>query len=299
MRKILIETLCELARQDDRIVLLTGDLGYTVVEPFQEAFPERFYNLGVAEQNMIGVATGLAEAGYIPFVYSIVTFATLRAYEFIRNGPVWHNLPVRILGIGGGLEYGTLGLTHYGLDDIGVMRLQPAMKILAPADNLQLKTMLKKTWNLPGPIYYRISKYDARVVGLRGRFGLGRLQLIRHSPKAKILILTTGAITKEVMVAIDCSVGIISSINPAPVRQLKQLLSKFELVMTIEAHYAISGIGSLVAEVIGDYNLPCRLIRWGVKTTNQFIGSEAYLHKMYKISSAKIYDQLKTYSAKN
>src|SRR3989344_1045348 len=129
MRKILIETLCELARQDERIVLLTGDLGYTVVEPFQEAFPERFYNMGVAEQNMMGVATGLAEAGYIPFVYSIVTFATLRAYEFIRNGPVWHNLPVRILGIGGGLEYGTLGLTHYGLEDIGMMRLQPTMKI--------------------------------------------------------------------------------------------------------------------------------------------------------------------------
>lgn len=295
MRKILIETLCKLARQNEQVVLLTGDLGYTVMEPFAEEFPDRFYNVGVAEQNMIGAATGLAEAGYIPFVYSIVTFATLRAYEFIRNGAVWHNLPVRILSIGGGLEYGTLGLTHYGLEDIGMMRLQPTMTILAPADNWQLKTMLKKTWNLPGPIYYRISKYDAKVVGLRGRFGLGRLQLIRHSPKAKILILTTGAITKEVMaIKTDCSVGIISSISPAPMRQLKQLLSKFELVMTVEAHYMSTGIGSLVAEVIGDYNLPCRLVRCGVKITNQFIGSEAYLHKAYKISSAKIYDQLKT-----
>ena len=89
-----------------RIVLLTGDLGFTVVEPFAERFPDRFFNVGVAEQNMVGVATGLAEAGFVPFVYSIATFATLRPYEFIRNGPVLHRLPVRIVGVGGGLEYG-------------------------------------------------------------------------------------------------------------------------------------------------------------------------------------------------
>ena len=98
-------------RSDERIVLLTGDLGFTVFEPFAERFPDRFFNVGVAEQNMVGVATGLAEAGFIPFVYSIATFATLRPYEFIRNGPVLHRLPVRIVGVGGGLEYGTNGFT--------------------------------------------------------------------------------------------------------------------------------------------------------------------------------------------
>ena len=118
----------------ESIVLLTGDLGFTVVEPFAERFPVRFFNVGVAEQNMLGVATGLAEAGFVPFVYSIATFATLRSYEFVRNGPVLHHLPVRVVGVGGGLEYGMNGVTHYALEDIAIMRTQPGMTVLAPAD---------------------------------------------------------------------------------------------------------------------------------------------------------------------
>ena len=142
MRATFIRTLVELAEEDKRIVLLTGDLGFTVVEPFAERFPDRFFNVGVAEQNMIGVATGLAEAGFVPFAYSIATFATLRSYEFVRNGPVLHRLPVRIVGVGGGLEYGMNGLTHYALEDIAVMRTQPGMTVLAPADFQQARTAL-------------------------------------------------------------------------------------------------------------------------------------------------------------
>src|SRR5262249_41105479 len=110
MRGAFVRTLTEIAAEDARILLLTGDLGYMALEPFSERFPDRFLNVGVAEQNMVGTATGLAEAGFIPFVYSIVTFATLRPYEFIRNGPVWHRLPVRIVGVGGGFEYGPQGV---------------------------------------------------------------------------------------------------------------------------------------------------------------------------------------------
>src|SRR5882724_5576798 len=106
MRKAVIRTLVDLAELDPRIVLLTGDLGFSVVEPFAERFPARFVNVGVAEQNLLGLATGLAEAGFIPYAYSIATFATLRPYEFIRNGPVLHQFPVRIVGMGSGFEYG-------------------------------------------------------------------------------------------------------------------------------------------------------------------------------------------------
>src|SRR3972149_3095847 len=111
MRIAFTKTLAELAEQDPRILLLTGDLGYMALEPFSERFPDRFFNVGVAEQNMVGLATGLAEAGFIPFLYSIVTFASLRPYEFIRNGPILHRLPVRIAGVGGGFEYGHNGPT--------------------------------------------------------------------------------------------------------------------------------------------------------------------------------------------
>src|SRR5499426_12070 len=164
MRKAFTRTLVELAEADSRIMLLTGDLGYLALEPFIERFPGRFLNAGVAEQNMVGVATGLAEAGFLPFVYSIVTFATLRPYEFIRNGPVLHRLPVRIVGVGGGFEYGPQGTTHHGLEDVAVMRVQPGMTVIAPADHEQLATALRATWNLPGPVYYRIGKDDKTIV---------------------------------------------------------------------------------------------------------------------------------------
>ena len=123
MRGAFVRTLMDLAEQDPRVVLMTADLGYALMEPFAEKFPSRFINVGVAEQNMIGLSTGMAEAGFIPFVYSIAPFAALRPYEFIRNGPILHQLPMRIVGVGGGFEYGNAGVTHHALEDVGVMRV--------------------------------------------------------------------------------------------------------------------------------------------------------------------------------
>ncbi|HEY4939313.1 MAG TPA: 1-deoxy-D-xylulose-5-phosphate synthase, partial [Actinomycetota bacterium] len=125
MRRAFVQELAEIAERDARILLITGDLGFSVVEPFADRHPDRFFNAGVAEQNMVGLATGLAESGFIPFVYSIATFAALRPYEFVRNGPVLHNLPVRIVGTGGAFDYGTAGPTHHALEDVGIMRMQP------------------------------------------------------------------------------------------------------------------------------------------------------------------------------
>src|SRR5262245_41675240 len=180
MRKAFTRTLVELAEADPRIMLLTGDLGYMALEPFAERFPDRFLNVGVAEQNMVGVATGLAEAGFVPFVYSIATFATLRPYEFIRNGPILHRLPVRIVGIGGGYDSGPQGATHHGLEDVGVLRVQPGMTVVAAADHRQLATALRATAGLPGPVYYRLGKDDTTTVpGLDGRFAVGRVERVR------------------------------------------------------------------------------------------------------------------------
>ena len=137
MRKAFIDSLCELARVDERVLLLTGDLGFMVMESFRKNFPKQFINMGVAEQNMIGVATGLAEAGFLPYCYSIATFASLRGFEFIRNGPVLHRLPVRIVGMGMGFEYGHAGPTHYAVEDIGALRTLPGLTIVIPADSAQ------------------------------------------------------------------------------------------------------------------------------------------------------------------
>ncbi|HMI90659.1 MAG TPA: hypothetical protein VK509_04815, partial [Polyangiales bacterium] len=178
MRSAFARGLLDLAAADERVVLLTGDLGFAVLEPFAERFPDRFWNAGVAEQNMVGMATGLAEAGYTPYVYSIATFASMRGYEFIRNGPALHDLPVRVVGVGGGFDYGHNGVTHFALEDYAVMRVQPRITTVVPADALQARAALRATTAVPGPIYFRVSKRGDALPGLDGRFELGRLETL-------------------------------------------------------------------------------------------------------------------------
>jgi transketolase len=298
MRGAFIKTLAELAEWDPRLLLLTGDLGYTVIEPFSEKWPDRFFNVGVAEQNMMGLATGLAEAGFIPFVYSIVIFASLRPYEFIRNGPILHQLPVRIVAIGGGFEYGTAGITHHGLEDAGVMRIQPGITVISPADHEQTRTALLRTWDLPGPIYYRLGKDDKTTIpGLEGRFELGRAQLIREGDD--LLIISMGNVTSEAVAAAEalgtqgvaCTVMVVASLNPAPVDDLVEVLTRFRLVLTVEAHYLVGGVGSLVSEVVAEHGLNCRVVRCGVKATPDGVsGSQSYLRHKHGLSSKMLVD---------
>src|SRR5262249_43179462 len=151
MRTTLVTTLCELAESDERLILLTADLGWGALEPFAAAFPERFLNVGVAEQNAMGVATGLALEGYLPFVYSIATFATMRCYEQFRDGPELHRLPVRLVGIGGGFAYGHAGPTHHALEDLCLGRALPGVTVVAPADAAQAREALRATPHLPRP----------------------------------------------------------------------------------------------------------------------------------------------------
>ena len=139
MRNAVLDELPGLAAADERIVFLTGDLGYGVVEPFFERFPDRAFNVGVAEQNMAAVAGGLAAAGLIPFIYSIASFASMRPFEFIRNGAVVPRLPVRVIGVGGGMEYSNNGPTHFALEDVGMFRALPGIRIVCPADDRQAR----------------------------------------------------------------------------------------------------------------------------------------------------------------
>ena len=196
MRAAFIETLAAMAEDDPRIVFLTGDLGYTAVEPFAERFPDRFFNVGVAEQNMLGLATVLAEGGFTPFVYSIAPFAVLRPYEFLRNGPIQHRFPVRIVGVGGGFEYGPNGFSHYALEDIAVMRAQRAIRIVAAGDSQQIPAALTAANALPEPVYFRLSKDNTSLVeGLDGRFALDEAQLVRDG--SDLLLVALGTAGRE------------------------------------------------------------------------------------------------------
>ncbi|GAC1443926.1 MAG: transketolase family protein [Chloroflexota bacterium] len=272
------------------------------LEPFSDVYPDRFFNAGVAEQNMVGMATGLAEAGFIPFVYSIVTFASLRAYEFVRNGPVHHQLPVRIAGIGGGFEYGPAGPSHHGLEDVGVMRIQPGMTVVAPADYHQARSALLRTWDLPGPVYYRLGKDDKTVVpGLDGRFEVGRAQTIRGGEDA--LIVSMGSIAAEGAAAADllaaagirCGMMVVASVSPPPLDDLASALAKVPLVLTVEAHYVTGGIGSLVAEVIAERGLRCRLFRTGVDADATGVsGSLEFLNRVHGLDREALVETVRS-----
>jgi len=293
VRRAFIRELVDLAEDDERILLLTSDLGYTVVERFADRFPKRFFNVGVAEQNMLGLATGLAESGFVPFVYSMATFVVLRAYEFIRNGPLAHGLPVRIVGVGGGFEYGSAGFTHFGVDDVGVMRVQPGMTIIAPADHEQASSALRATWQQEGPIYYRLGKDDVSTVpGLKGRFDPQRPQTLADG--RDLLILAMGAIARQAeaaarqLAAAGHSVGliIVDTVNPPPVERLRQALASVPVAMTVEAHYLVGGLGSLVSEIVAEGRLGCRVVRCGVTTMPVGrTGGEAYMAAQHGLSA--------------
>lgn len=297
MRGTFVKTLCEIAERDDRVVLMTGDLGFTVLEGFREKFPKRFYNVGVAEQNMVGLATGLAESGLIPFCYSIGTFASLRPFEFIRNGPVLHHLPVRIVGLGAGFEYGTAGMTHYSLEDIGVLRTQPGLDIVAPADFEQTRSALLQTWDVAEPVYYRLGKDDRSTMpGLEGRFARGHAQNVREGDD--LLIFTCGPISLEVAAAaaeladkqhIESRVVVVASISPPPEADLVEALGRHRFALTVETHYANGGLGSLVAETIATHGLGTRLVRLAVHgRTGGRSGSPANMYARHGLDRAGI-----------
>jgi transketolase len=294
MRPSFARALVELAERDPRVVLLTGDLGFMVLEPFREAHPDRFFNVGVAEQNMLGVATGLAEAGYIPFAYSIATFASMRPYEFLRNGPVLHQLPVRLVGVGAGFDYGPNGVTHYALEDVALMRAQPGMHVIVPADREQAATALAATADVQEPIYFRVAKEGAPIAGLGGRFELGRAQVLGDGTDVAFVALgnlAQQAVAAAALVAahgVKASVAVVASVSPPPVSDLVELLGGVSLAVSAEAHYITGGVGSLVAEVIAEHDLRCRLVRCGPRNMPRLSGSQQYLYDIHGLTASSL-----------
>jgi transketolase len=250
MRNQLVDHLVQLAHTDQRIVLLTADLGFGVVERFQQEHPSRFFNVGVAEQGMIAVATGLAHRGFTPYCYSIATFATLRGLEFIRNGPVAHQLPVRIIGVGPGFDYENDGITHYAIDDIAVMRIQSGMSIWTPSHPREIQSGLETAQGLSGPVYIRVPRKapTATATPLDRNFeakskvcvlSLGDSVLEGNSLVSKILSLGCKTVDHFSVGWIDASFEAI----------IGSVLSCYPIVVCVENHLVRGGFGSAVLEV--------------------------------------------------
>lgn len=255
MRNAFVRALECAARSDPRIVLLTGDLGFKIFDAFAAEFPGRCINVGVAEANLIGVAAGLALAGMRPFAYSIATFATLRCLEQIRNDVCYQNVPVTIVGVGGGYSYGHNGPTHHALEDIAVMRVLPNMTVVCPGDPVETELAVHAAATYGRPLYLRLGRAgDPRVYSDPPEFRIGQAITVREGRDC-VLISTGGILPVAVAAAdrlrragIECRVVSMHTVKPLDHACLRACVRDTVAIFTMEEHSRIGGLGSAVAE---------------------------------------------------
>ena len=256
MRTAFIEQLISEAKTDPSVFLIVGDLGFSVVEPFAELFPDRFLNAGVAEQNMTGLAAGLATQGYTVFTYSIANFPTLRCLEQIRNDVCYHNVNVKVAAVGGGYAYASLGASHHATEDLGIMRVLPNMVVTAPGDPVEARAIVSQLIAHKGPAYIRLGKAGEPVVhGIDTKIQFGKA--IKLFDGNKGVVLSTGSMLKYSHDFIrngNHDVGLYSFpyIKPLDVPTLLELSKKYNIFYTIEEHQKAGGFGSAVLEELNE-----------------------------------------------
>ena len=295
MRKAFIDNLILLAEKDKRIFLLAGDLGYGVLEEFRDKFPDRFFNAGVAEQNMIGMAAGLALSGKIVFAYSIVPFIVMRCLEQIRNDLCFHNLSVRLIGVGGGLSYGYAGMTHNTLADIAVMRSLVNMTVVCPGDRWEAKETAKLSANHLGPLYIRLGRSKEEKLYSGANFRIGKGFLIKQGKDLTIIatgsILSLGKQVSEQLEKQDFSVRLISmpTIKPLDDKIVLESIRKTKAIFTLEEHSVVGGLGSAVSEILAEQDKKILFKRIGLPDNYiKEIGYSDYLLEKKGLSVGRI-----------
>jgi transketolase len=292
----------DIARQDKRVMLLTADLGFGVLSPFAETFPDQYLNVGVAEQNMTGVATGLALEGKIVFTYSIGNFPTLRCLEQIRNDVCYHNANVKIVCIGGGFCYGPLGISHHATEDLSIMRVLPHMKVIAPGDLTETRLATQMAYGTPGPCYLRLGRGGEPNIHQNAlNFSLG--QGIPLVPEGDVALLSTGGIFGNAVKAREmlAGQGVSASLHTFPFLKpldkglIEHLAQTARLVVTIEEHSVIGGLGGAVAEVLAELPGPkALLVRIGLREGFSCeVGDQEYLRETYGLSPVAISQRVK------
>ena len=260
MRKTCLNMVHELAKQDERVVFVGSDLGPGVLDEMKHTMPDRFYMEGVSEQNIVGLAAGLAMEGYIPFVNTIATFITRRCFEQVAVDLCLHDLPVRLIGNGGGYVYAPLGPTHLATEDIAIMRSLPNMTIVSPSDADEMTRFMASSLDWPHPIYIRLGKGgDPVVTGEQTGFEIGKAVPLRAGKD--IQILSSGVMSDRALSAADMladkgvSAGVIHLPTVKPLDNDAVLqASESSMIVTLEEHFKMGGLGSAVAEVLVDAN---------------------------------------------
>lgn len=265
MRRVCLNKVHDLAQQDDRVVYIGSDPGPGTLNPMKDEFPDRFFIEGIAEAHVIGMAAGMAMEGYIPYVNTIATFITRRCYEQVAVDLCMHNLPVRLIGNGGGYVYSPLGATHQAIEDIAIMRALPNMTVVCVSDAEEMAALMHETIDWPGPMYIRLGKGGDPVVYSKERgFAIGKADLKRKA--GDVLIATTGVMAKPCLDAADalaedgisCGVVHFPTVKPLDVAGLIDAIGEAKLLVTVEEHILAGGLGSAILEGLADHG--------GVKT---------------------------------
>ncbi len=291
MRTAFIQALARHARENPRIFLVVGDLGYSVVEPFAKEFPDRFLNAGVAEQNMTGIAAGLAAEGYHVFTYSIANFPTLRCLEQIRNDVCYHNLPVTIVAVGSGLAYGNLGFSHHGIQDIATMRCMPNLTLASPADPGETRACLGHLLQHPGPSYLRLGKAGEPALHSLPLAGLAPIEVI--SGDRPLAIVATGSILAVALEAaeelareaIRPSVFSVPFLTPTDQGAFSRIWN-CRNVISLEEHVLAGGLGSLLRELAPD-GIRFRSLAVNPAAAHE-VGSQSYLRQRNGLTAAAL-----------
>jgi transketolase len=298
MRRVCLEQIYQLALRDERIFFIGSDLGEGTLKAFREQMPRRFFMEGVSEAHAVGMASGLALEGKIVYVNTIGTFITRRCFEQIVLDVCLHNLPVRLIGNGGGLVYAPLGPTHLATDDIGILRTVPNMTIVAPADADEMRRLMPLTVDHPGPLYIRLAKgYDPVVTREEVPFAIGSALLMREG--GDVLLVTTGITLKPALEAagrlkekgIGAAVLHMPTVKPLDKDAILQQASRVSALAAIEEHSVIGGLGSAVAEVIAEAGWAGakRFKRIGIPDVfADRYGSQALLLEYYAITTESI-----------
>lgn len=288
MRKLFIQKLVELAGHDKNIYLVAGDLGFSVIEPFKEKYPERFINAGIAEQNMIGVAAGLALTGKVVFVYSIIPFLMMRCFEQVRVDLCYQQLPVVLVGVGAGFSYGYSGATHHAIEDIAVMRALPNMKVLVPGSNFELENLMNESNLMSGPVYLRLSKHEPNIIYPQNtKVNLSHAVEIISSDfnfilaSGDILSIAFDVCTKLRNLGIDIGLYSLPTIKPLNYEFLLSKKSTLKSVFTIEEHSIIGGVGEMISSFVCQ-NFENKILVKTFSAKDKYfseVGSRDYLRK--------------------
>lgn len=301
MRDAFINALTDLAENDKDIVLLTGDLGFGVFEEFEARFPGQYFNVGIAEQNMMGLAAGLSLEGKKVVAYSIGNFASLRCLEQIRNDACYHDASITIVASGGGFSYGSLGMSHHTTEDLAILRALPNMVVVAPCTREEAKEATKQLVSSKGVGYLRLDKTAAEEVAEAQPFSIGKARIFREG--TDITLIATGGILEEAVLAakelesfgLDVKILGIHTVKPIDKEEILKSARETRGLVVIEEHNKDGGLGSAVAEVCMDHALlPNKFLRIGLNNTfSSIVGSQHYLRAQYEIDHNAIVSSVK------